>query len=298
MELRPMDLSEISSTNKAVRNLNAKVFVEGQTLQALALVVGVSSGLTKKEEGFYTFMVKDEEAHIFPARLFNVANFIENGLIASALKNKPVEIIFVPQIFNGSWSLIVKDIQLFDGIFDYESFLGKIRTDSTFVDSKYNVAFPNEVTDPEYGVVSFLEICGGKCGGFLRLMSNCAHDLENIVNSLDYTKQEIYQVFFCTFECYYALLKYKEQFHIVNPTDLFGVLNKIDVKTKDLPVHLQIMDSCRAILGFGKPSDILSHIIYNYIETEHKALDLIETYSIMARGSSKQLDSDKVLIRY
>lgn len=298
MELRPMNLNDLAKSNKSIRNLNSKVFIEGQTMQALALVVGVSSGLTKKEEGFYTFMVKDENAKVFPARLFNVMDFVDSGLIASSLNSKPVEITFIPQIFNGSWSLIVKDIQLHDGVFDYESFLGKIRTDSSYVDSKYNVAFPDEVSNPEYAIASFLEICGGRCGGFLRLMNNCAHDVENLLDSLDYTKQEVYQVFFCTFDCYYELLKQKKQYSILNPTELLNVLARMDARTKNLNMHLQIMDSCRAILGLGAPSDVLAHVIHNYIQTEEKNLELIELHSVMARGASKQLSQGKVLVRY
>jgi len=76
----------------------------GCDYKKVCLVRDVKSGMTVYQDGYYTFYVKDCNANIIAARLFNPKDFLEDGFDAMYLKGKPVQMEFTAQIYNGSWS--------------------------------------------------------------------------------------------------------------------------------------------------------------------------------------------------
>lgn len=295
--MREMNFNNVSSQSEHTKELNIRTLTEGLETTAICLVTRVTAGLTKIEKGFFTFYVKDVNANVIAARMFDIADYIKNGFKAKAFENKPVKITFIPQIFNGSWSLIVKEITRYGGDFDYESFRGVIKVNTALIENKYELVFPGESLNPEYTTVSFCSICSGKCGGFIKLISAVARSLENYDNIDGITDRDKYKVFFFTVKAYYALLKKKEEFEIINQTDLFNVLLNIEQETVGDPMHSQIMDSCRAVLGFGEPQHILSHIINDLIQSENYTFALIEKNNSLAKGATIRID-DKTLVSF
>lgn len=295
--LREMNFSGDSMSGKSNKELNIRTLVEGVETTAVCLVTKVTAGLTKIETGFFTFYVKDVNANVIAARMFDVGDYIKSGFIAKAFENKPVKITFIPQIFNGSWSLIVKEITSYKGDFDYESFRGVVKVNSAVVENKFELVFPDKLLNPDYYSISFSSVCNGKCGGFLKLINAVARDLENYDNIDGVTDKDKYLVFFYTVKAYFTLLKKKEEFEIVNQTDLCNVLLRIDQETQDFSMHSQIMDSCRAILGFGEPQHILSHVIYDSIMSENYRFALIEKNNSLAKGSTVKVNN-KTLVNF
>lgn len=299
MSLRAMNLNGDYVDSVGGRELNVKTFAEGCIMTAVCLVTKAYAGLTKQESGFFTFYVKDVNANVFPARLFNVNDFIKKGYIAKSFENKPVTIKFTPQIFKGSWSLLVEDIVPYSGDFDYESFRGKVSTDSSILDNKYYLVNPDGAGyNPEYKTVAFNSICGGKCGGFFKLITSVAKNLENYSNNIPgVTSKELYTVFFYTVEVLYTKYKLMEEFEILNQTDLFNALLRVESKCVGDSMHSVIMDSCRAIIGFGTPQHLIAHLIYNQIQQECYSLELIEKNNALAKGFSTTVRNG-VLVNY
>ena len=286
-------------TSDGAVNLNIRSFAEGLKMKAKALVIHVRSGIDVNESGFYTFVLKDINANTISARLFHVENFIENGFVAKSFENKPVLIEFIPQIFNGAWSLILKDIKLYDGAFDYESYKGKINVDTSFIDNCYLEVFSkSNPMDPAYYTASFSSICGGRVGGFMKLISSVARDLYNYVDYCGYTTTDLFTVYFYTVEAYYKLLKKKELFEIVDQAELFSILQSITNKISGSGLTNEIVDSCRTILGFGAPQHILSHLIYESIQKELYTFSLIEKNLTLAKGATYKISEGKTLLRY
>lgn len=299
MSLRAMNLNGDYTDSDGAKELNIKTFAEGIKMTAICLVTKSSAGLTQYGSGFFTFYVKDVNANVIAARLFNVDEFIKNGFIAKSFENKPVTVVFRPQIFNGSWSLIVEDIVRYTGDFDYESFRGRVNADSSVLDNKYYLVNPDgSGYNPAYKTEAFSNVCGGKCGGFFKLITSVAKNLENYTTSIpEISSKELYTVFFYTVEALYAKLKLSEEFELINQTELFNILTRIEAKCVSDPMHSIIMDSCRAIIDFGTPQHIVSHLIINQIEQEMYALELIEKNNALAKGFSTTVKRG-VLINY
>ena len=293
-DLKSVHLRQLGDGSKHINMLDARTFTEGVQMEAICLVSRVGSGIDKNDSGYFTFYVKDVHANVYAARLFNVENFIENGFIAKSFENKPVKLMFTPQIFNGSWSLITGHIENYNGEFDYESFRGRIVTDSALIENKYKAIFGADIC-PDYYTAAFSGICNGKCGGFMKLIASVAADLENYVHVNGITENDLYSIFFYTVKAYFAYLQKKEEFDIVNQTYLLQALMKIDVETERHPMHAQIMDSCRAILEFGTPEHVFSHLIYNSFKHEEYALWLIEKNDTLAKGMSIKLHTGRLM---
>lgn len=293
-DLKSIKLGQLGDNSRSFSALDARTFVEGVQMTATCLVSKVGSGIDRNDSGFFTFYVKDVHANVYAARLFNAENFIENGFIAKSLENKPVKLIFIPQIFNGSWSLITECIENYSGEFDYESFRGRITTDAALIEFKHKTVFGNDVP-PDYYTAAFNGICNGKCGGFMKLIESVAADLKNYTHVNGVNENDLYSIFFYTVKAYFAYLRKKEEFELVNQTYLLQVLMKIDAETEGHSMHSQIMDSCRAILGLGTPEHVLSHLIYNSFKHEENALWLIEKNYTLAKGMSVKLQNGTLI---
>lgn len=253
--------------------------VDGLEGSALALVMKAVPGMTRYEHGFFTFYVKDRRGNVIPARLFNVKDFSESGLVAKAYEGKPVQIKFTSQIFNGSWSLLVKEIELFNGKFDYDIFVGKVDFDEAMVRELF--ASRKLVLNPDLLVYALPQICNGKVGGFGKLIEAAYKTLmgyASMVTDFDV----LLDVFVRSICGYFAKCK-QEALHPV-PNQV-ALLNAIITGVQNAPNKNILTDSLQAIMGFGKPTFMESHLVYNAIVAAKNNLTIIEINNSAVKGA-------------
>ena len=108
-----------------IMDLDINTLEDGKEYDKICYLLNYKAGLTKQDKGFYTFYVKDKNANVVAARMFDIKDYVDEGFTAMLMKSKAVKISFVAQIWNGSWSLVVKNIEIWNGNFSYENYIGK-----------------------------------------------------------------------------------------------------------------------------------------------------------------------------
>ena len=152
---------------KVAKYLDMNGIPEAVAVDRLAYVHDVSLGNTKYGDGFITFFLKDCNAKIVTARLFNVADAMMSGMSIAGFKHKPVQLRCVAQEFNGSLSLIidgVSGISVYDGEFDFDRFIGRVNSDLTEVEAA------GVEVDSAWKRIPVEGIADGKLGGYARVV--------------------------------------------------------------------------------------------------------------------------------
>ncbi|MBS6773478.1 MAG: hypothetical protein KH239_00005 [Eubacterium sp.] len=90
-----------------IMDLDINTLEDGKEYDKVCYLLNYKAGLTKQDKGFYTFYVKDKNANVVAARMFDIKDYVDEGFTAMLMKSKAVKISFVAQIWNGSWSLVV-----------------------------------------------------------------------------------------------------------------------------------------------------------------------------------------------
>lgn len=291
--LTKMDIDGGSS-----KYLDVTELADGVRFERLCFVINHSAGTTKLGSGYFTFYVKDKNANVIRAQLFDVKDYVEQGFTAKMLVNKPVLLKFYAQIYNGRWSLIIEHISLWEGEFDYPMFRGSVPCDSVQLKTIASKIMGSSYQIPhEYSIVSFPSICDGRCGGYLKLMDASMRTLLNYKDLPSIGTQSLLEVFFYAMEAYYNYNLKLSKFPIVPSNELFDILNMIEVKVKDNPFHFEIIDTCRSVMGITKPQHIYAHLVCNAIEENKNMFSLIYTNASLSKGSLTQVGGVE-LLRY
>ena len=122
----------VGKSTNGIQLLDMQHIPEMTTVERIAYVYDVSLGVSKLEDGFVKFFLKDCNAAVTTAVMFNVEKFFESGMKASAFKGKPIRFKCMAQEFNGRLSLVIDGnygVSIYDGPFEYERFIGKLDSD-------------------------------------------------------------------------------------------------------------------------------------------------------------------------
>lgn len=281
-------------------NLDILQLKEGETYTRLCYVTGIKSGLTKMEKGFFTFYVKDKNANIIAARLFNIADFIHSGFVANAFVDKPVKLTFMAQKYNGGWSLVIEEIELWTGDFDYSSFIGQVECVDDTLKSILGLIYENEVdiqsTLDLYRTKRFDSVCGGRVGGFLLLAEHTAAALLRLYD-FDFMDKNLLKTYLISISAYYDYLTIVEKYPIIQMSEVLKLFNKVSVMNKDVDCLEEVLDTCRALFNLGKPQHLYSHLITNAINNNIKMYDMLYRYNSMPAGCTTYIGGE-TLLRY
>ena len=152
-----------------IMDLDINTLEDGKEYDKICYLLNYKAGLTKQDKGFYTFYVKDKNANVVAARMFDIKDYVDEGFTAMLMKSKAVKISFVAQIWNGSWSLVVKTIEIWNGNFSYENYIGKAEYSVDALEAVYESLF-SQAINPEYYSEFFPSLCGGRIGGFFSVL--------------------------------------------------------------------------------------------------------------------------------
>lgn len=283
------------SANKDSLDLDITQLSDGLEYEKVCYLLDYKTGITKQEKGFYTFYVKDVNANVIAARLFNLAEYIDSGFTAMMLKSKPVKIKFMAQLWDGTWSLIVKEISNWDGDFNYENYIGKAEYNAEPLEAVYNSIF-GERLNPEYYSEFFPELCDGRIGGFISVLEKSFTQLYSYkIESLN--PKELHKCFFICMNAYFNYLKLKKQYSIVPSQNVFDLLNAVRYQYDGYEFLKETVDTILSLTGLAQPQHIYSHLICGVVNQTQNLLTLVYKNQSMPLGSSTTI-GNKTLIRF
>lgn len=285
----------IKPLNSDSLDLDITQLEDGSEYEKICYLFNYKSGITKFDKGFYTFYVKDVNGNMLPAQLFNLEDYVNEGFKALLMKDKPVKIRFISQIYNGSWSLIIREIESWDGEFDYAKYLGVAEYVSDVVEDKYKQLF-NKNISPEYYSQYFPEICDGRVGGFISLLEKSFMKLYSY-SYKDLDCENLLKCFFISIDAYFNYLKLKKTCSVVATNEMLDILDSIKFEYGDYSYLKEVLDTSMCLFGIVKPQHIYSHLICDIVMQTNEHLSLIYKNRILPFGSSINTDG-RILIKY
>jgi hypothetical protein len=274
--------------------LDISKLVEGLTYEKVALVTSADASLTKANTGFAKFYLKDLNANVVTAYLFDVENFAFCGVKLSGFKNRPVILKFVVQHFNGGLSLVVDreyGIKVYDGEFDRGRFIGKYDIDEGMVKSMASRCFGSKWEFPvEYRVRAFSNIGQGRVGAFGKLVELSLHQLNGYLSLSGVVEKDLLGVFFVATEFYFRILEAREVYGFlegVKSLEIISSLNQYDYWDSEMKAI--VIDTVMPLAGLGKPKHLYSHLIHNAVQMSADAMNLILANNRMIVGASSNI---------
>ena len=232
----------------------------------LAYVQDVTDGISKMQQGFFTFILKDCKGDSISARLFNVSNFFEVGQKARMLKGRLVKVEFYVQEFNGSLSLVLCSIDISD--------------------------LENSDVIANASLTKFM---GGKVGGFALF---CNIVLEEVKLHSKFGLCDSTKLLDATDKLLPLLFKYYrlvEANPIIDAGTIIANSNAIMVMSVLEDNSAIISDAYLSCCGLIKPQYQEGKIIYNIVRNTLEMLDIATLLKSMSRGATKELSNGEVL---
>ena len=295
-------LTEMNSLSENVTEtayLDILNLAEYQEATALAYVQDVRVGITKFDSGFVTFYLRDVNANVITARLFDVADFMMSGVNANAFKGKAVKLTFICQIFNGTKQLVISGtsgIEVYSGEFDYSRFIGEIKCDTSILESVGKSCFGNDWNLlAEYKYFSCDSLGKGRVGAFIKIFDLALSSLSSYTDFDNLDVKELYYTFFSSMQEYFYLLKNKKTYADISSLLIYDVMSKISSKYDGRDEKLLIIDTVRALSGFEKPLGLIPKLIYDAVTMAKKHVDLILVNNTLPIGTSVNVGGDSLL---
>lgn len=269
--------------------------------ESIAYLIDAKIGNSEKVGTFFTFYLRDVNGFTIVGRMFDVSHFSKQGYVLSAFKRKPVILKHTSQVFNGSPSLIITSIDFYKGEFEYDKFLGAINTSQEDLDycqqTLERVVGDSSLTFPSSWITdSYIDVCSGRSGGVAKLGATVLRSLSNFENTPGVDFKELV---ICTWATLTAYAKY---LHIVSVMDvpmknqlldiIYTTVANLDVRLKNISV-----DCCSAVMEFGEPQHLYSHLISKTLEDSKELLNFSFEFPLVVEGSTKKV-GDKLLSRY
>lgn len=256
----------------------------GKNYKKVCLVTDARYGVTVTGTGYYTFYLKDTESVIISARMFSIEDFANSGYDARFFRNKPVLVNFESQIFKGQWSLIVHEISIYNGSFDYSLFNGAIKSDIKKLQDIYGDQMPIG-----YESLSIPEFCNGRVGGALKIFEQTTNAILGFAEAIDVS--EILQIFNKSFAFYVNYLKRKQAFDLVTGADIHEMLQGLLLESNEYPA---LLDTCYAMVNMMPPRHIYTHVITNAFTSVIDTYNLIYTQKSMPKGMNTFVDGKEL----
>lgn len=283
------------NVTKSKLDLDISELQENTEYEKVCYLLDYKAGMSKLEKGFYTFYVKDVNANVVAARLFDLKQYMDSGFTAMLLKGKPVKIKFIAQIWGGSWSLLVNEIKGWDGEFRYEKYIGKAEYNSEALEAIYSSIF-NGKLNPEYYSEYFPNLCEGRVGGFISVLEKAFTQLYSY-NIESISPKDLHKCYFICMDAYFNYLKLKKLYNIIPSQKVFDLLNSVRYQYDDFEFLNEVTDTVLALTGLTKPQHIYSHLICNIVEQTQDLLNLIYKNQAIPEGTSTVV-GNRTLMRF
>lgn len=277
--------------SNGIEYLNMNSIPEFRTVERVAYVHDVSLGVTKLEDGFVKFYLKDCNANLTTAVMFGVEEFALSGMKATAFKHKPIKFKCVAQEFKGRLSLVIdgaSGVSLYDGPFEYEKFIGVIKSDCEFMKNTMGdcgIEF-NSANFIEWTKTPLEEIGRGRIGGYAKVAEIAFAECYRAGTLLPPEELKSFlSVFNTVSDFYFRYIKKRQTLEIIDTLNAYPFMTQIAQKLSDDDTKTLCMDAFSALVGIDTPKHLFAHLIEDAFNTAKKSLVLILQYEAMPLGS-------------
>lgn len=269
----------------------------------IAYATNYRIGRARNETSFYTFSLKDCNARTVQARLFDIENQQESLFVAEELKGSPVLVSFRVQDYDGSISLVISNIERYEGEFELEKFIGKVENaeeNLEYVKDKINELYGEEQfsMNKNYIRESVPNIMNGTMGGYTKLLHMAINYVYSFKDLDGINESDLGYVFHVCQGRYFRYLKQASETKIPIKYDKAKSLAELFNKVEGKKCEYLIMDCMYSLCGIDKPESIYSHIIYNAFRQAEIMLARLDIYNSMLIGARKEIGGDEVLVKY
>lgn len=275
--------------------------VEGVCYEKIALVTTAGAGLAKNSSGFAKFYLKDVNANVITAFLFDVKDFAFAGMKLSQFKGKPVLVKFTPQFFAGHVSLVIDGVQgikEWDGEFDRRSFVGSVDFDEGLINEFVKQCSDDGWVLPiEYKLLSTDTFASGKVGAFAKCLEILAVNLKSYQTVLGEEKGLFGKLFRIAAETAYLCEKAKNDTEILADTRVFDIILRMVNKYREDPYYSLVLDVVKAVSGQDQPKHLLSHVIMKSFKQAVEILNLVSLNNSLTIGASVETGG-ALLLKY
>lgn len=269
--------------------LDVTKLIEGQKYNnLLCFATSINSKISRTDKGYYTFYLKDVNANVVSAQLFDVNKFVESGLIASKMKNCFLFVSFYAQIYNGRWSLIIDEVSVADleklrqeGIFiDQSRFRGAVNT--THFKKYKEIRRQLDLDEPDslMETACISSICAGKSGGFAVLISHAALTLLNYDIFPEINAKTLLTTFVLATDVYFKYLTKYNDVEFVNNAERLEFVQNAILPYENFKCSKYIMDTVLALTGLCQPQHLYAHIIckvLGFLQSSYNEMNVFST---------------------
>lgn len=295
-----MELKRVSSFDDKpteIEYLDTNALVLNTLYTRLAFVTGATTGLSKLEQGFVTFYLKDCNANIVSARLFNVADWVNSGINALQFKKRPVKVRFVAQEFNNRTSLVidgVEGIELWNGDFDYNKFIGKVEYNAEALDKLYTKILGYSLPIA-YSSTSLHQLASGRIGALPKVIELVSNYLMALGDLPDCKVDELLEIYLHVMTVYGNILIQTEKYENLSTNMLFDLLATANMQFRDNENYDIIMDTVRALVKVSKPGHLYANIIQKAMDLAVSTVNMAVTSSNMILGAKTTVGGGELL---
>lgn len=275
----------------------------GQQYSKIAYLQSFKSGTSTLKTGYYAFHIKDIDGNITVGMYHNVADFIESGRDANAMKKKPIKIDFIATEFNGSISAHLIKIETYtEPDFPYELFVGKVANvekSAQTVNGLFQRILGEDYTiDERYNTLSIDSVYSGKCGGYTKLMEMIVCDLIGHQGITNLSFKTLVKVFYEVQRAYFLYLYSKANTDIVRNADALEIINSACLDVEDKEIRPVVQDALLTLCGItANPEQLYAVLVVNLIRNKLETFDITSLYGSMIVGGEKVYKNLK-LVKY
>lgn len=266
--------------------LDVSCISEGQKLDCLAFVQSCNVKTSRIGKPFATFYLKDRNATMIAARLFDIG---EAKNITSIFARHPVHVVAEVQVYNGSYSLVIngdQGITIYNGDFDYESFVGHYDVDLTEASMIYNRLTGKQLPVSMYTSVSIEFLGSGKVGAFAKIFDMALSNILFVDGVTGIEQDILLEVFFTVMHNYYLIL---HRYHMFGPLEKLMLHEEYSSVDCEKDKRYIVIDTLRSLCENTKPLHLYSHIIFNAVTQANKTLQLVDANNSLVAGGTTRL---------
>lgn len=262
---------------------------EGMVAQKIAYLIRVNRRVDKNGYPYLVFAFRTIDKVVLTGRKFKVMESDSIGLQILSLNRMVVNVDFEVQIYNGTYSLLVKNIlptesqevsQFFDSYLYSDEVFRNLNSEAARLSAPtINIAFKT---------ASIFHINKGLTGGYLELLDIVFHMI--CARKSKHTTA-LLVCFFNVVNPYFTYLLLMDRLEFLPKREVLEILHSVVVENDDRITSI-VLDILSALMGQGKPEHLYSHIICDAFSYAEKQLQFEGVVNSQPKNSISNINNE------
>ena len=294
-------IAENFNDSNTAKFLNIKDLVEGSTYTKVAYVTYTRGKVSNPmPDGYFTLGLKDCNGQSVFGVILNAESYDQAGASLRNLTNKPVNLTFTTEIYNGHYSLLISSVSEYtEDDFPFKSFVGEVKEAPKFlaVLNKMMETASNDLRfSPNLATLTFDDMLGGRVGGFCQIIHSTAQQLTGNIGLPNYDHSTAMILLCLVTENYhtYRFLKEAEMGKLPSITTSVSFIANATNSLQEFNIPYikeYFADTLSVFLGIKeKPSTMYGYYIYTAYTKAITSANFAVQMQALATGYSLNFD--------